>query len=38
MAAATDSLGRVMLLDVATLAVVCLWKVVILRARPTSLP
>ena len=27
MAAATDTLGRVMLLDVATLAVICLWKV-----------
>jgi hypothetical protein len=32
MAAATDTLGRVMLLDVATLAVICLWKVGMLRA------
>ena len=32
MAAATDTLGRVMLLDVATLAVICLWKVRSLRA------
>jgi hypothetical protein len=38
MAAATDTLGRVMLLDVATLAVICLYKVGSLIAESTSLP
>ena len=37
MAAATDTLGRVMLLDVATLAVICLWKVGGLGLVSTSL-
>ncbi len=36
MAAATDTLGRVMLLDVATLAVICLWKVGSLQLSPQA--
>jgi hypothetical protein len=37
MAAATDTLGRVMLLDAAIMAVICLWKVITFCDRLTHL-